>query len=71
MAETGEIFMEPTIVFKNNDLRSIAACSDGSIYVQKSNIQVIGSQPTGELGLGTITMVNKLTQITLNGIDLD
>lgn len=35
-------FVQPTLLFQNEDLMSTAACEDGSIFVIKNNLYVIG-----------------------------
>lgn len=52
MSSAGGDFNSPTLVYENKDLRSVTACSDGSIYILQKDIQVIGNQINGELGLG-------------------
>ena len=43
-------FVQPTLLFQNEDLMSTAACEYGSIFVIKNNLYVIGREMYGELG---------------------
>lgn len=36
------VFVQPTLLFQNDDLMSTAACEEGSIFVIKNNLYVIG-----------------------------
>ena len=44
-------YSSPTYLFEDENLSAIAACAEGSIFVVKNKVHVIGTQLYGELGM--------------------